>query len=205
MSVTRVGLWSARAVAVVSAAYLVVLGIGIGRAGLRAPITDPVLALMEVLTLAAAPPLVTLVAALLVRAQPSRRLAGVVALVFTALFAGATSAVHFVGLTAGRQTGGGMLVWPSASYALELLAWDVFLGLALLAAAATVEGPGRARAARWGLAVCGGLCLVGTIGPAVGDMRLQRIGVVGYALGLPVAAVLLHRLFVAEQATTPAV
>lgn len=204
MSAWRVGMWSSTAVVGISAVYLVVLALGVTRAGLDTPITDPILAMMEVLTFVSAPPLVTLVAALHARARPARRLAGIVALAFTVLFAGVTSAVHFVGLTAGRQAGGGQLVWPSTAYALELLAWDVFLGLALLAAAATVEGPGRARTARRALLLAGALCLVGTIGPAVGDMRLQRIGVLGYAIVLPVAAWLLRQLFAAERDSTTA-
>ena len=204
MTPIRMGIWSAWTVLAMSVAYLVVLTVGVWRAGLEAPIVDPVLAVMEVLTLASALPLVTLVSALLVQARPERRLPGIVSLVFITLFAGTTTAVHFVGLTAGRQMGGGLLVWPSTSYALELLAWDVFLGLALLAAAATVEGAGRGRAARGGLIFSGALCLVGTMGPILGNLRLQRVGVVGYAIGLPVAAWLLLRWFAGAR-TRPAV
>jgi hypothetical protein len=39
------------------------------------------------------------------------------------------------------------------------------------------------------------LCLVGTVGPLVGDMRLQLTGVLGYAGVLPVLSFLLARLF----------
>jgi uncharacterized membrane protein len=199
MMTNRVGIWSAAAVAGISVTYVVVLAAGMLRHGFHEPITDPILAVMEGLTLASALPIVTLIVALLDRARAAQRLAGTVAVVFAALFAGTTSAVHFVGLTAGRQAGGGLLVWPSTAYALELLAWDVFLGVALVAAAATVEGRGRAQAARRGLLVCGGLCLVGTVGPVVGNMRLQLVGVVGYAVVLPIVAVLLLRLFAAER------
>lgn len=202
MRTHRVGSWSAAAVALVGVAYAVVLVVGIRGAG-DAPIGDPILAIMELLTLASALPVLVLVAALHARARAERRLAGVVALAFATLFAGTTSAVHFVGLTAGRQAGGGLLAWPSTAYALELLAWDVFLGVALLAAAATVEGPGVARQARRAMVLCGALCLAGTVGPAVGDMRLQRVGVFGYAVVLPVAAWLLRRVFEAEGDALP--
>jgi hypothetical protein len=184
----------------VGIAYLGVLAAGLARHGLREPITDPLLAVMEVLTLLAAAPILTLIAALAERARDAQRLAGSVALAFATMFAATTGAVHFVGLTAGRQTGGGGLVWPSTAYALELLAWDVFLGLALIAAAGTVVGAGRARSARLALFVTGVLCLAGTVGPAIGNMRLQLIGVTGYAAVLPVAAVFLLRFFAGERA-----
>src|SRR5689334_12340790 len=119
MTTNRLGTWSAAAVVIIGVAYAAVLAVGMARVGLQAPITDPILAVMEVLTLLSAPPIVTLVAALAERADDDRRLMGRVAVVFVTLFAGTTSAVHFVGLTAGRQTGGGGLVWPSTAYALE--------------------------------------------------------------------------------------
>jgi hypothetical protein len=80
-------------------------------------------------------------------------------------------------------------------YAAELLAWDVFLGLALMFAGPVFHGDGLERAARRGLLVCGTLCLAGAVGPAVGNMRLQLIGVLGYAVVLPVVSGLLMRLF----------
>ncbi len=196
----RIGAWSAAAVVGVGGAYVVVLSVGMVRHGLNEPITDPILAVMEILTLLSALPTVTLTAALHERAPATKRLPGRLALVFATLFAGTTSAVHFVELTAARQVGGRGLVWPSTAYALELLAWDVFLGLALLLAAATLSGVGRERTARHGLVACGAFCLVGTVGPAVGSMRLQLIAVFGYAVVLPVAAFLLWRLFTAERA-----
>ena len=98
-------------------------------------------------------------------------------------------------LTAARQLGEGGIVWPSRAYAAELLAWDVFLGLALLFAAPVFEGGGPERAVRRGLLACGALCLAGAVGPAVGNMRLQLVGVLGYAVVLPVVSVLLARVF----------
>ncbi|QDU66340.1 hypothetical protein Pla86_14090 [Planctomycetes bacterium Pla86] len=116
-----------------------------------------------------------------------------VSLAFGALFTGTTCAVHFVGLTAGRQVGGGAIAWPSTAYAAELLAWDLFLGLALVFAAAAMDAAWLG--ARRALVASGVLCLAGTAGPAVGDMGLQRVGVLGYAVVLPLAALLLARGF----------
>jgi hypothetical protein len=89
-------------------------------------------------------------------------------------------------------------------YAAELLAWDVFLGLALVSASRAFDGDGPERAIRRALLTGGILCLAGTVGPAVGNMRLQLVGVVGYAAVLPVVSFLLMRLF-ARSAAQPGV
>jgi hypothetical protein len=191
----RLGFWSAAAIVGIGVGYLVALVAGFARHGLSEPIADPVLAVMEVLTLLSAPPLVTLMAAVYERAATGLKAYGLAALAFATICAGITSAVHFVELTAARQLGGGGIAWPSRTYAAELLAWDVFLGLALMFAALTFTGGGPERRVRRSLLACGALCLVGTVGPVVGNMRLQLFGVLGYGGVLPVVGFLLARLF----------
>jgi hypothetical protein len=176
-------------------AYAVTLTIGVAVHGLTEPIVDPVLAVMEVLTLMSAPLIVVVVAAIHDYAPVNRKVYGSIALAFAVLFAGMTSAVHFVELTAVRQRGAGGIVWPSPEYAVELLAWNLFLGLALLFAAQVFDGTGRERGVRGGLFISGILCVAGIVGPAVGNMRLQLVGVVGYAVALPVPCFMLARLF----------
>ena len=195
----KLGLLAAAGLAVVSIAYLVVAGMAVADAGLEAPVVDPALAVMEVLTLLAALLLVFLMAAVHAVANPAQRIFGRLALAFAVIMAGLTSAVHFVALTAGRQPGPFVLEWPSTWYALELLAWDVFLGLSLLSAAAVFPGPGLNAGARWTLAVSGALCLAGVVGPVLGDMALQRIGILGYGVGLPVASLVLVAVFRRER------
>jgi hypothetical protein len=196
MAATRLGAWSASAVAAVGLLYLLVLAFGMVRFGLQRPITGPVLVAMEVLTVASAHAVLLTLVALREVAPPERRLWATTALVFGALFAGITTVVHFVELTAVRQTGSGSLAWPSPVYAAELLAWDWFLGWALLCVVPVFGGgspqPRRLRRA-FGLA--GVLCLLGTIGPLMGDMAVQRIGIVGYGVVVPVAFFCLSRLF----------
>jgi len=106
-----------------------------------------------------------------------------------------TSAVRFVELKAVRQLGSGGIVWPSASYAVELLAGNLFLGLSLLFAAPAFQGSGLEAHVRRALLIGGALCVAGVIGPAVGDMRLQLVGVLGYAGVLPVVRFMLARRF----------
>jgi hypothetical protein len=174
-------------------AYVIALTFGFVRFGLDQPIVDPILAVMEVLTLLSAPPMVVAIAAIHSHSSGDRKFFGMLALAFVILFAGTTSAVHFVELTASRQLATAGIVWPSASYAVELLAWDWFLGLALLMAGLAFPASGRERRLRQWLWLSGALALLGTAGPVVGDMRLQRIGILGYAGVLPVAFFILAR------------
>ena len=195
MTTSRLGSLSGAAVAAVGLAYAIVLALGFARHGLSEPITDPILAVMELLTLASAQPLVLLVTAILLVAPESRRVWGIVAVAFVAMFAAATRGVQVVELTAGRQLGAPGLVWPSTPYAVELLAWDFFLGVALLFAAGALDPTRAPNWLRRTIQLTGALCLAGLAGPAVGNMRLQLIGVFGYAAVLPVAAFGLARWF----------
>lgn len=195
MSTSVIGRWSSFAVFLVGLAYIVALIIGFATRGLSAPIVDPLLAVMETLTLIAAPLMLVMMVAIHLRARDAHCIVSTVALAFMILMTGTTSIVHFVELTALRQLGSAGLVWPSPAYAAELLAWDVFLGLSLMFAALTFEDAGRDRRVRRGLLICGALCLFGVVGPAIGNMRLQLVGVFGYGGVLPVVSLLLSRLF----------
>lgn len=191
----RTGHLSSFGLFVVGVVYAAVVAVGISQAGADDPIVDPILAVMEALTLLSAPLVVAVMASIYVTARRERKVFGAMALTFAGVMAGLTSAVHFVTLTAGRQTDFTALEWPSTLYAVELLAWDVFLGLSLLSAAFVFVGPGLQSAARWALLAAGALSLLGAIGPIVGDMTLQRIGILGYGVGLPIAALVLSRFF----------
>lgn len=154
---------------------------------------------METLTLLSAPLIVTLMGAVCVYASEKRKVFGVIALSFSIIMASLTSTVHFFTLTAGRQTGFTVLEWPSALYAIELLAWDVFLGLCLLSAAYVFPGSGIRAKVRWCLLISGSLCLLGAIGPILGDMLLQRVGILGYGIGLPISSLVLAWFFRREE------
>ena len=85
--------------------------------------------------------------------------------------------------------------WPSVSYALDILAWDVFFPLSVLFAAPVFSGGRLAKLIRALLIVSGVLALGGLSGVIIGDMRLRNIGVLGYVGVFPVVAVLLTILF----------
>lgn len=194
-SANRIGYFSSIGLFVLGVAYAVVVAFGIAHAGLDHPIVDPTLAVMEALTLLSAPLIVAVMASITETASRDRKIYAVMALVFAGIMAGLTSAVHFVALTAGRQTDFTVLDWPSTLYAVELLAWDIFLGLSLLCAALVFIGSGILAVTRWSLVAAGVLSLFGAVGPIVGDMSLQRIGILGYGVGLPWAALVLSRCF----------
>ncbi len=191
----RLGVWSASSLCVIGVAYVVALAVGFASAGLAEPIVDPLLAVMEILTLLSAPILVVLMAAVHAYAAPQYKVHSLVAFAFMVAMAVLTSSVHFVELTAVRQSAIASLTWPSTAYALELLAWDVFLGLSLLFAAPVFTTGKLESAVRVGLYVAGTLCLVGVLGPTSGDMRLQFIAVAGYAAVLPAVFPMLAMLF----------
>ncbi len=188
LTASSVGVWSSTALVLVGVGYVAVLGVGFSRHGLNEPITDPILAVMEILTILSAMPVVTLCLALHAVTEGPRRIWSLLALCFACMFALATITVHVVELTAGRQLGSRGLVWPSTTYAVELVAWDLLLGLALLAMWAALVSHADTRRLRTAVLVTGVCCLAGLAGPAVGNMRWQLIGVFGYAILLPVVA-----------------
>jgi hypothetical protein len=104
------------------------------------------------------------------------------------VFAGITVSVHFVLLTVGRQVnpaempGFGYLLswrWPSVFFALEIVAWDLFFGLALLAVGPVFSGDRLGRWVRAGMIAAGMLCVFGLVGAVLGDMTIRDIGIRG--------------------------
>jgi hypothetical protein len=179
----------------------------IANGNVTAPIRDPYLAVMDLLILALSIPLVLVFAAVHAYAPASKKTLSLSAFAFAVLAAGVTVCVHFLLLTVGRQADENTLPgytllfawkWPSAVYALDIAAWDLCLGVALLLAAATFVGPGLTLWVKRGLVLSGVLCLGGLLGAAVGNMQVRNIGVVGYALVLPVALLLMGRVFAAH-------
>jgi hypothetical protein len=191
----KIGMWSAFGMSVIGVFYIITAAIGMYTVGFTSPIEDPILAIMEMLTLVTAPLLVILMCTIHHTAPLDHKVHSLIALAFAVLVAGLTGAVHFVGLTVLRQTGTEGIVWPSTIYAVELLAWDIFLGLSLLFTAQVFQGGGLERIIRTGLIIVGTLCLAGTLGPATGDMRLQFISVLGYGVLLPVVWLMIARYF----------
>lgn len=191
----RLGMWSAFGLFMVGITYAVTVAIGMYFSGFTNPIVDPILAIMELLTLIAAPLLVILMSTIHSTALPESKTYSLIALAFMLIVAGLTSAVHFIGLTVLRQTGMEGLIWPSELYAVELLAWDVMLGLSLLFAAPVFRGERLKNRIRTCLIITGVLCTTGTLGPVTGDMRIQFVSVLGYGVLLPAVWLLIAKDF----------
>jgi hypothetical protein len=191
----KLGFWAAATVVVIGLIYIVVLIIGFYQVGFDKPIADPILAVMEVLTVFSALAILIAIASVYHYALPERKIFGLIALIFAAIFTGITSTVHLLELTASRQLGVAEIAWPSSSYAAELIAWDWFLGLALILSALVFPSRGTDKIIHRTLLISGVLTFVGIVGPITGEMQLQRIGIFGYAIVLPIAFFFLSRMF----------
>lgn len=174
--------------------------------GFDDPVADPYLAVMELLIMLLAVPLVLVFACVHTYAAPERKSLTLAALGLVVLTSGITLCVHLVLLTVGRQADSSTLPgydlllgwdWPSVVFALDIASWDFCFGFGLLLAATAFTGPGPSAVVRRGLQLSGALCLFGLVGAATGNMDVRDIGIVGYGVVLPVVLVLMARLFAA--------
>jgi hypothetical protein len=188
------GVVCCRAVALVGVIYLAVIGswLAIVRTP-AAPIGDPYLLAMELLTIASAVGIAGWVIAQLLLATPRQRAFALAAFATGISASVLTISVHLVQLTAVRQMWrhGSLddytLVWPSPLFAVEYVAWDFFVGLTMILLGLSLRTEGVTRGSL--LLIAGGcLCLVGLTGLAFGAHSLQDIAVFGYGVLLPLAA-----------------
>lgn len=205
----RLGFWSALSVAVLDVAYVLtgVVWLLSGGFGSSAPLEpkEPYLTILEFLLFVSVPALVVVAAAVHAYAEPAKKTCALAALAFMTAFATVTCGVHVARLIVLRQLPAGealefsmlrLYPWPSMVLALDLLAWDLFLGLALLLASSAFTGRGQLPAAvRGGTILAGALCLLGFIGPLTGEMRVQFLAIAGYAFVLPATCALMALLF----------
>jgi hypothetical protein len=147
------GFWSARTIFLMEILYVAVFIAGFSSIrNTSKPLPDPYLAIAEVLILLMAPILVCLMLAIHEcaprQAKPFTRMA--LGWMFAA--AAFTTVVHFVQLTVARHISSATFPgyssifgwkWPSAFYAIDIAAWDIFFGLALLFAVPAFAAGGR--------------------------------------------------------------
>jgi hypothetical protein len=204
----RKGMIAAIAVVGLAIAYAGILSLGLASLDKpTAPIEDPWFTILEILIMAIMPAIVTLMAAIHATAPDLWKLRSRRALYFMIMAAVTTMAVHANLLVLRRTSLVGepwrarllSFEWPSLPYALDILAWDIFFAMAVLLAAPLFAGSRLGTAIRVALILTGVLALAGLAGPALGDMRLRNIGVVGYAGVFPIAGALMALHFRAAR------
>jgi hypothetical protein len=198
------GIFSAAATAILVVAYAVTLAVGLlTLESPQQPIGGPLFTILEVLIMLMMPAMVALMVAVDAKALT------LTSLVFMSLLAGETFIVHFCILTLSHQPEFRAqswlplvlsFEWPSVTYALDILGWDVFFPLSMLFAALVFQGSRLATWIRVLMIASGVLSLAGLSGVVAGDMQLRNIGVVGYVGVFLVVAALLAVLF---YRTTP--
>lgn len=205
--VRLVGFWSARAILLIEVAYVAVFIAGFasigGNTGKVLP--QPYLAIAEILILVLAPIMVLLMLAIHQSAPKEAKPFTQVAFGWMLAAAAFTTVVHFVQLTVARYIHAATFPgyarifgwhWPSTFYAIDIVAWDVFFGLALLFAVPAFVARGRdATRVRRGLLLSGSMCLIGLVGPFANTLGLRTIGILGYTLVFGLTCLPLSRTF----------
>jgi hypothetical protein len=157
----------------------------------------------EALIILMAPFMVTLMIAVHGCAPVRLRALSLSAVGWMMMLAAVTMTVHVVELAFVRRIDAAELPgfdrllnfqWPSLLYATDIVAWDLFLGMALLFAAPVFTGA-RYRWARRGLLGSGALCLLGLVGPIFNALAWRGLGIFGYAVVFPVTCLALSRAF----------
>jgi hypothetical protein len=204
------GIFSAAATVILVVAYALTLAVGLlTLESPQQPIGGPLFTILEVLIMLMMPAMVALMVAVHAWAPMDAKALTLTSLVFMSLLAGVTFIVHFCILTLSdqpefRAQSWLPLVlsfeWPSVTYALDILGWDVFFPLSMLFAALVFQGSRLAAWIRVLMIASGVLSLAGLSGVVAGDMQLRNIGVVGYVGVWLVVAALLAVLF---YRTTP--
>jgi hypothetical protein len=199
-----IGRWSARALLVLTVVYSADFVVGFAALGnLHDPLPDPYLAIGEALILVMAPILVALMLAIHACAPNRAKSFTQVALGWMLAAAAFTTTVHVVELSVARHVDPASFPgyrfifdfqWPSLLYAVDVVAWDVFFGLALLFAVPAFRR-GADTAVRLGLIASGSLCLLGLIGPLTNVIAWRALGIFGYTLLFAATCIPLARAF----------
>ncbi len=209
-----VGRLSALALAPMCIAYAAVLVIGL--ITLPSPdeaIHNPWFTTMELLILAIAPAMVGVTAGLHDWTKAEQKPFSMLSVVFMSMCAVVTSSVHFSVLTLSNHTAFAeyqwarllfSFRWPSIVYALDILAWDVFFPLAATFAALSVQGAGIARLVKALLYLSAAFSFFGLAGVPLGNMNIRNIGIIGYLVLFPIAAVLFAKISGHQQAQSAA-
>jgi len=190
-------MWSAWAIVAFSIAYISLVA---GSGALSGAPKDPLWAAAEAVTVVGAPLQVVLFAVIYQLSPAPVRIWGLLAFGFMLAMAALTTTVHLTELLVARRIDvasdpalGSIFDFtqPSLAFAADVTAWHFLFGLSLLFAGLAFPGPGTTAYLRGGFLLGGVLCLVGLIGPVLGNSYLRLIGVFGYGVVFPLLCVLI--------------
>jgi hypothetical protein len=89
--------------------------------------------------------------------------------------------------------------WPSIMFAMEVLAWGGYFGLACLCLAPAFGGKGLKKAIFWTLIANGGLSLAALLGQLLQNFPLSALGVLAWGPGFILLAALWARWFKVQE------
>ena len=199
----QLGFWAAVATSVLGIAYLGVLIGYFGTQGFVFPPSPLVQLVAGIVTFLTVPALVVLFAA--IREVPGRQgILGTLGLCFTLLFATVVSINRFVQLTVIQQAPAGaesadlarFLPYSTGSvmFALEMLGWGFFIGIAALFVAPLFHGDPLQTSIRWVAAAFGVLSLISVVG-FITETALTMAGFIAWGPLLLALAILLTVYF----------
>jgi hypothetical protein len=176
--------------------YIIVVTVGIGTADKASgKISDQVLVIMEVLTLLSAIAFLLLSVSLHFLTSKKLRIFSMTGLLFMAISTALTCCVHFIGLTVSKDLikvnnsfeGLFSFNWPSLLFSIDILAWDLFFGLAFLFLGIPFLHCKEERKIGVIMIISGMFSLLGLIALPLNNMNIRFIGIFGYTV-LPVIA-----------------
>lgn len=159
-------------------------------------IQDPVRILMEFMTMISAVVLLFFALSMKYILGPEHDFLAEISVLFMTLLVALTSAVHFVSITVSSQIIDAnplfspllSLNWPSLLLSIDILAWDVFFGIAFIFLGLSLKPIKELAIARSIMIFSGILSLLGLIALPLNNMNLRFIGIFGYTV-MPVISI----------------
>ena len=183
--------WSALSLIVVGVIYVGLIAWGIMTQDPETGfIRDPVRILMEIVTMVSAVFLLFFALSIKNWLAPDHSLLAETGVVFMTLLVSLTSIVHFVSITISSQIIAVnpllspmlSLNWPSLLLSIDILAWDVFFGLAFIFLGLSLRQIKGLTLVSILMIFSGSLSLLGLIALPLNNMDIRLIGVFGYTV-----------------------
>lgn len=164
-------------------------------------IRDPVRILMEIVTMASAVVLLFFALSIKRLLAPEHTFLAEISVVLMTILVSLTGMVHFVSITVSSPLMQAYpqlspllsLGWPSLLLSIDILAWDVFFGLAFIFLGLSLRPMKELSIASSLMIISGILSLLGLIALPFNNMDLRYIGIFGYTVMPVISCALLAR------------